>query len=91
MTMQPKHNCVSVALLSFLLLAMAGVGCYACVILGISRIEPPTDPLYASYTYQNRTQPVWSPDGKKILFTPMVIANADGSEVLDLQIGRGHG
>ncbi len=89
--MQPKHNCVSGALLSFLLLAMAAVGCYACVILGISRIEPPTDPLYASYTYQNRTQPVWSPDGKKILFTPMIVANADGSEALDLQIGRGHG
>ena len=91
MIIQSKRSCVSGALLSFLLLAMAAVGCYACVIWGITRIEPPTDPLYASYTYQNRTQPVWSSDGKKILFTPMVVANADGSEVLDLQIGRGHG
>lgn len=81
--------------MSLILLAAGAallIACYTCVIVGFAVIPRGSDaPLAASYTYQNRTQPVWSLDGKKILFAPMVVANSDGSGVLDLQIGKGHG
>ncbi len=86
------HKCISIPLILVAAGALLLVASYACIIIGLAVIPRGSDaPLEASYTYQNRTQPVWSLDGKKILFAPMIVANSDGSGVFDLQIDKGHG